>query len=234
MDENKKHSHQGHRDRMRNRFEAKGLTAFEDHEALEMLLFYAIPQRDTNQLAHDLIDEFGSLAGVFDAPVSALENVKGIGRNAAVLIKLIPEIYAKYQYSKSRADDCALDSIEKAGSFFVSRFSGYNREVVIVCCLDNRLRVKKTFVVSEGDISSAEIDIKKIVSCVVNTNSTSVIIAHNHPAGVAAPSGKDIEAVRAMSNTLHKLNIRFVDSVIVSGDDYYSMATKGKYTYLFD
>lgn len=234
MDENKKHSHAGHRERMRNRFEANGLTAFEDHEALEMLLFYAIPQRDTNQLAHNLIEEFGSLAGVFDAPVSALENVKGIGENAAVLIKLMPEIYAKYQASKVRADSSALDTVEKVGSFFVSQFSGYNCEVVIISCLDNRLRVKKTFVISEGDASSAEIDIKKIVSCVVNTNSTSIIIAHNHPAGVAAPSGKDIETMRVLANTLHKLNIRFIDSVIVSGDDYYSMATKGKYTYLFD
>ena len=65
----KKHSHQGHRERVRNRFETKGITAFEDHEALEMLLFYAIPQRDTNQLAHNLIEEFGSLAGVFDATI---------------------------------------------------------------------------------------------------------------------------------------------------------------------
>lgn len=236
MDENKnkQHSHAGHRNRVRNRYEAKGITAFEDHEALEMLLFYAIPQKDTNQLAHNLIEEFGSLAGVFDAPVAALENFKGMGRNAAILLKLMPDIYTKYQASKVKVDNSALDTVEKVGAFYVSQFSGYDHEVVIVTSLDNRLRAKKTFVISEGDAGSAQIDMKKIVSCVVNTNATSVIIAHNHPAGVAAPSGKDIETMRVIANTLHKLNIRFIDSIIVSGNDYYSMANKGRYTYLFD
>ena len=230
----KKHSHQGHRERVRNRFETKGITAFEDHEALEMLLFYAIPQRDTNQLAHNLIEEFGSLAGVFDAPISALENVKGIGYNAAVLIKLMPEIYTKYLASKARITESVLDTVDKVGKFCIAQLSGYDHEVVLVACLDNKLRVKKHFIISEGDTDNALIDMKKIVGCVVNTNATSIIIAHNHPAGVAAPSGKDVETMRTISNTLHKLNIRFTDSIVVSGKDYYSMATKGRYTYLFD
>lgn len=234
MDGNKKNPHAGHRERMRKRFEEKGIDAFAEHEILELLMFYAIPQRDTNELSHSLIDEFGSFFGVFDAPISALENIKGMGKNAAILIKLVIAINAKYLASKAKIDEGALDTVDKVGKFYISKFSEYDHEVVLVTCLDNRLRVKKTFVISEGDASSVSIDMKKIVSSVVNTNSTSVIIAHNHPAGVAAPSGKDIETMRIIANTLGKMNIRFIDSVIVAGNDYYSMATRGKYKYLFD
>lgn len=233
--ENKPHSHSGHRMRMRERFESDGASAFQDHELLEMLLFYALPQRNTNDLAHNLIDEFGSLAGVFDAPLSALENVKGIGKNAAVLIKFIPELYSRYSLSKNLLNNYQLDTTEKMGKYFVSQFAPYkDREVAIVSCLDNQLRVKKTFVISEGNLKKTAIDIKKIISCAVNTNSTSIILAHNHPAGVAAPSGQDVEVMRTVANMLYKLDIKFLDSFIVAGDDYHSMATKGRYKYLFE
>lgn len=235
MSENKAgHSHAGHRDRVKSRFEKEGLSGFEDHVALEMLLFYAIPQRDTNNTAHDLINEFGSLSGVFEASVESLERVKGVGRNAAILIKLIPEMYSKYQLDKAKNSSLILDSAEKVGKYFVSKYIGLTHEVLMAVCLDNKCRVKKSFVVSEGSIGSTDVNLRKIAGMAINVNASSVIIAHNHPAGVAAPSSGDVEAVRVIVNTLRKLDIVLCDSIIVAGENYYSMADHQKFAHLFD
>lgn len=235
MDDNKvEHSHAGHRDRVKTRFEKEGLCGFEDHVALEMLLYYAIPQRDTNNIAHDLINEFGSLSGVFEASVESLESVKGVGRNAAILIKLIPEMYSKYQLDKAKNSSHILDNAEKVGKYFVSKYIGLTHEVLMAVCLDNKCRVKKFFVVSEGSIGSTDVNLRKIAGMAINVNASSVIIAHNHPAGVAAPSAGDVEAVRVIVNTLRKLDIVLCDSIIVAGENYYSMADHQKFAYLFD
>lgn len=235
MNDNKVgHSHAGHRDRVKTRFEKEGLSGFEDHVALEMLLFYAIPQRDTNNIAHDLINEFGSLSGVFEASVESLERVKGVGRNAAILIKLIPEMYSKYQLDKAKNSSLILDDAEKVGTYFVSKYIGLTHEVLMAVCLDNKCRIKKSFVVSEGSIGSTDVNLRKIAGMAINVNASSVIIAHNHPAGVAAPSAGDVEAVRVTANTLRKLDIVLCDSIIVAGENYYSMADHQKFAHLFD
>lgn len=234
QDNIKEHSHSGHRERVKTRFEMEGLASFEDHVALEMLLFYAIPQRDTNNLAHDLINEFGSLSGVFEASVDSLQSVNGIGKNAALLIKMIPEMYSKYQLDKVKQTSLVLDSSEKVGEYFISKYIGLTHEVMMAVCLDNKCHVKKSFVVSEGGIGSTDVNLRKIAGTVINTNSSSVIIAHNHPAGVAAPSAGDVEAVRVIVNTLRKLDIILCDSIIVSGENYYSMADHSKFRSLFN
>ena len=123
-----KQPHTGHRARVRARFLREGLDAFEDHNALELLLFYAVPQRDTNELAHKLINAFGSLSAVFDAPVQSLMQVGGISENTAVLIKLIPAMYGKYARSKQNPDTLFLKSAEAAGAYFTSLFAGKSTE----------------------------------------------------------------------------------------------------------
>ncbi len=228
------HLHSGHRSRVKERFENEGMRNFQDHQVLEMLLFYAIPQRDTNDLAHLLIDEFGSLAGVFDAPIESLEAVKGMGKNSAVLIKMIPEVYAKYLSSKTESRKLVLDSPEKVNEYFISKFIGYQHEVLMATFIDNQCRHKKTIIVSEGGHKNTPVDIRKIANVAMNLNATSVIIAHNHPQGVAAPSSADIEVVREMKKIFKNLDLVLVDSVIVSDNNAYSMAAHTKFAYLFD
>ena len=93
--------HDGHRDRKRQQFLTSGPDPFADHELLELLLYYAVPRKDTNPIAHELINRFGSLQAVFAAPAAELERVPGLGRNAAVLLKLVPELYRKAILSAS-------------------------------------------------------------------------------------------------------------------------------------
>ncbi|MEG1551155.1 MAG: DNA repair protein RadC [Oscillospiraceae bacterium] len=233
MAENNINLHTGHRVRLKTRFKEEGLKNFDDHNVLELLLFYALPQVDTNDIAHSLIDEFGSLSGVFEASVDSLKNVKGIGENAALLIKLIPEVFSRYEKDKLKKETDVLNSVESAGRFFISYFRGITNEHFVAVCLDNKGRVKKTFSVSEGSINSTDVNIRKIAGTVINTNSSAIIVAHNHPAGVAAPSLGDVEATRNLVMTLKKLDIQVNDHFIIAGSDYFSMAHSNKFRELF-
>ncbi len=235
MEETKReHLHSGHRNRVKEQFAKSGMRDFQDHQVLEMLLFYAIPQRDTNDLAHMLIDEFGSLAGVFDAPLESLEAVKGMGKNSATLIKMVPEIYSKYLDSKNINRKLVLSDPESVTKYFASKFIGYQHEVMMAAFVDNQCRHKKTIIVSEGGQSSTDVNIRKIAATAMNLNATSVIIAHNYPQGVAAPSGADIEAVRVIKKIFKPLDLTLLDSLIISDDSAYSMANHNKFAYLFD
>ena len=225
--------HSGHRSRVKKRFQNEGLQAFEDHNVLELLLFYSVPQMDTNNLAHALIDEFGSLSGVFDAPLESLVNVNGIGENSAVLIKLLPELFARYEQDKLKNETVVLNSSSAAGDFFVSKFIGEAVEKLYAVCLDNKCKILKFLTVSEGDINFTDMNIRKIAGAAINSNSTSIIIAHNHPSGVAAPSAADIDATRNLILTLKKLDIKVNDHIIVSGKEYFSFALSSKFKFLF-
>ena len=128
--------HDGHREKMRRRFAQTGLSGFADHEALELLLFYAIPRRDTNPLAHRLLERYGSLEGVFTAPAEDLEKVEGMGESAALLLRLVPLLAEK---SRERTDGpVILNSTERAGEYLLRRFDGKKNELVYELCLDRK------------------------------------------------------------------------------------------------
>ena len=115
--------HDGHREKMRRRFLQGGLEPFADHEALELLLYYAIPRRDTNPIAHALMERYGSLAAVLDAPVEDLQKVEGVGESAAVLLKLVPQLYRKARLAEAERET-VLNSSERAGAYLLERFAG--------------------------------------------------------------------------------------------------------------
>lgn len=179
--------HGGHRARLKARFVREGLDAFEDHNALELLLFYAIPQRDTNELAHRLIDEFGSLSGVFDASVEALMHVPGVGENTAVLIRLMSSLFAKYEQDKVKSGSLVLNTAKVAGEYFVSQFIGKTTEQLLAVCMTHKCRVVNTVVISEGTPDSTRINLRKIAEAAIQNGASDILLAHNHPAGVAAP-----------------------------------------------
>lgn len=225
--------HGGHRARLRERFQKEGLSGFADHNALELLLFYAIPQRDTNELAHRLISEFGSLSAVFDASVEALMRVDGVGENTAVLLKLMPELFAKYEQDKVKKDGLILDTAQKAGEYLASLFVGKTIENLIVVCMNHKCKVTNTVTVTEGTGDSTELNLRKIAEAAINSNACSVILAHNHPAGVAAPSAADIDLTRHMILCLRNFDITVQDHFIIAGKDWFSMATSKRFRSMF-
>lgn len=214
--------HTGHRERLKNRFLNEGLDDFEKHNILELLLFYAIPRVDTNEIAHDLIREFGSLSEVFNANYDDLVKVNRITANAATLIKLIPSLARAYLTDKPPAGE-VFDSSAKTGEFFVKKFVGETAEVVYLLCLDSSLNYISCDKITKGTVSRANLSIRTIVENVVKHNASSVVIAHNHPRGYAIPSPEDIRATKAIYDALDFLEIRLLDHIIVAQNDYMSI-----------
>lgn len=224
--------HDGHRDRLRERFLNEGLESFEPHNVLELILFYCIPRKDTNETAHALIERFGTLHGVFDAPVEELCKVKGISYSGAVLLKTYMPV-ARY-YTKTKGDNkMMLDSPEKCGDYIMGLFAGLIEERTVLLCMDNRCKLLATTVVAEGDICSVGISSRRVIEAVINSAATAVIIAHNHPGGVALPSFQDVAATKRLVSTLAGIGVSVLDHIIVANDDYVSMAQSAEFTDIF-
>ena len=220
--------HDGHRKRLKRRFLSEGLDSFEDHNILELLLFYALPRSDTNEIAHRLLEQFKSLSGVFDAPLEELCKIKGISEHSATLIKLIPRLTSAYHTDKSK-DIKIISSTNAAGKFFVPRFYGKQNEEVYVMLLDDKKKVIKCEKVFEGTVNSTPITVKKVVAMAVNSNATGVILAHNHPGGIALPSKSDLRATEKIYRALELINIQLCDHIIVADDDFVSLADSGNF-----
>ncbi len=218
--------HKGHRERLKKRMLNEGLDGFEDVNALELLLFFSIPQADTNPLAHRLLDSFGSLAAVLETDYENLLKVEGVGANTATLISMIPQISRKYLVSKSSATTI-LNSTEKAGNFLLPRFIGLKNEVVMLICLDAKCKVLGLESLFEGSINSAQIYLPKIVQTAYKYNAYGVIMAHNHVSGIALPSEEDERTTLEVFRALEVLNIRLLDHIIVADDDFVSLKDNG-------
>ena len=218
--------HDGHREKMRARFLATGLEGFADHEALELLLYYAIPRRDTNPLAHALIERYGSLRGVLTAPVEDLERVPGVGERAAVLIHLVARMYERSRTEES-SRPVILNSTEKAGEYLLHRLAGKAREEVYQLCLDRKGKLLACKRLTEGGGSWAELNVRRLVENVLLLSASAVILGHNHPSGVALPSQEDFTATEKVREALSAVGVTLLDHIIVADDDFVSMADSG-------
>lgn len=220
--------HEGHRERLRQRFQTEGLDHFNDIQMLELLLFYAIPRKDTNVIAHALLDRFGSVAQVLDAPAAELQKVPGMGEGAATFLTLIAQSYRYYLVSKAN-NTCAVKSIEECGSYLCSFFQGRRNETVYLLCLDAKCGVLGCKMIAEGSVNSASVPVRKVVETALSTNATAVILAHNHPSGVALPSDEDVQTTIHIAQALKMVGVQMVDHIVVADDDYVSVRQSGKY-----
>lgn len=218
--------HDGHRERMKNKLLEQGLDVFDDHNVLELLLFYSMPRKDTNPLAHELLNHFGSLEAVFEAPVEELSKINGIGENTITLLKLIPEVSRRYFIDKNKFDNI-LDSSKKAGEYLIARYMYERDEVVYVLCLDSKCKVICCKELFRGVANSAEISVRKIAELALAKNATSIIISHNHTSGIALPSIEDEIATKRIKTALASMGIALSDHIIVADDDFVSMADSG-------
>lgn len=220
--------HKGHRKRLKERFRREGLDRFDEIQVLELLLFYAIPQKDTNPIAHALLDRFGSLDQVLDAPVEELEKVDGIKENASTLLSLITAMARYYMVSRTTKNEILL-SVKACGDYLLHHFYGRRNEMVYVLCLDAKCKVLCCREVGEGSVNSATVPIRKIMEIALNVNATTVILAHNHPSGIALPSGEDVQTTRRLGAALAAVDITLADHIVVADDDYVSLVQSGLY-----
>ena len=222
--------HKGHRERLKARFLETGLDSFTDVQALELLLFYAIPQKDTNPIAHALLDRFGSLSQVLDAPVEALKKVPGISDHSASLLRLVTELARFYQVDSAQRTE-VLTSLDACGRYLVPRFFGRKVEMVFLLCLDAKCKVLCCREIGEGSVNAASISVRKVVEAALSANATSVVLAHNHPSGVALPSADDVQTTRRIAAALSAVEVKLIDHIVVAEGDFISMAQSG---YRFD
>ena len=204
--------HEGHRSRKKEQFRAHGRDAFADHEVLELLLYYAVPRQDTNPVAHRLMEKFGSLDAVFAADRAALEEVEGIGENASTLISLMFPLMRRIRAS-SGAHETILSDTEQAGAYFLDLFFGEREEKLYEACLDAKGRL--------------QLNMRKIVENALKCGASSVLLAHNHPSGVALPSPADNATTLSVFDALRTVGVELADHIIVADDDFVSLRHNG-------
>lgn len=220
--------HAGHRERLRRRYLNEGLDNFEMHEVLELILYYAIPRRDCNVIAHKLLDEFKTISNVLDTDVARLSKVEGMGEISAVLLNLIPSLARIYTKDKWSVENRAtLGSFDAIGRYAINIFLGKSKEEFALICLDSNRSVHFAGTIIKGTVNETPAYPRLIVDEALKHNAQTVILAHNHPSGSILPSDADLISTKAIVNALEAISIDVLDHVIVSGDRYYSMAAMG-------
>ena len=225
-EEELKKQRSGHRERVRRRFLDEGLDAFKDYEALEMLLFYAIPRQDTKVIAKRLIDQFGSLQAVFHTPPDRLMQEAGLTEATAALIAMLPQLARKIEEQQAQ-ENARIRSTLDAGRDVIAMFRGRQDESVRILCLNASGKVVRRARIAEGDVNAVHFPIRKLVEEALACKAVSVILAHNHPGGTMAPSQEDLDATKAAKAALETVGIRLLDHLIVAGDNYCSLREEG-------
>ena len=222
--------HSGHRARQKQKYREHGLESFTDIEALEMLLFYAIPRADTNELAHALLDRFHSFRGVLEADRTDLERVPGIGENAATLLRLVTDLNSRYQRSAS-VRGTQIRSSSDAGAFLLPQFEYCPEERSVLLCMDTAGRVLECRVLAEGSTAMVGLSARELVEHVLSDKAARVILAHNHVSGVALTSAADLEATSRIYRMLRMIGVELVDHLIFCDGDYVSMRESGHFAH---
>ena len=218
--------HDGHRQRLKERFLRGGLDNFTDVQVLELALFYCIPRKDTNPIAHALLAHFGSLSQVLEASVEELQKVPGIGENTAIYLTMLTQVGRYYLVDRSQRE-VILPTIDKCGAYLVPHFFGRSVETVFLLCLDAKCKVLCCREIGQGSVNSAGISIRKIVEVALGANATTVVLAHNHPRGLALPSAEDIQTTRRVAAALRAVEVHLADHIVVADGDYVSMVQSG-------
>ena len=204
--------HEGHRQRKKEQFREHGLDAFADHEALELLLYYAIPRQDTNPIAHHLLERFGSL--------------EGVGENAATLIRLLFPLCRRVRTSGGR-HEVIFNTRENIGAYFIELFLGERREVFYEACLDAKGKLLACYRLAEGSPDQVTINMRRVVENALNANASLVVLSHNHPSGVALPSKEDNQTTLQIKRALADIGVQLVDHVIVADGDFVCLRDNG-------
>ena len=214
--------HAGHRERIRERLRTAGLSAFSEHEVLELLLTYAIPRVDVNPLAHDLIDAFGNLSGVLNAHESELLRVKGMGKNAALLLTMMPQLLSCYQLS-SLGERPVILTLAEAKAYCAPLFIGAIDEHIYMLCLDQAGHVLHRTLLYTGTVDQVALPPRTVVETALRHHAHAVILAHNHPSGIPEPSQADLDVTRRIGTALYMIGIKLVDHLVFAGRSAFSI-----------
>ncbi len=218
--------HTGHRQRVKDRFLKAGLESFQRHEVLEFLLFFGIPYKDTNPLAHALIDKYGSFSNVCDAPIESLREVPGMTENAAILIKILPNISGLYMQDKLE-NTVYLGTLGACADYLRSMLYNARKEELYVLFLDDEHKLLSYKRLGVGSVNHVTVALREIHEAIFFSHATNVILAHNHPSGNFEPSSGDIRATKHVLESISYIGVNLLDHIIVTGNSHYSFNRHG-------
>lgn len=226
--------HKEHRERVRKQFLENGFNdSTPPHKILEMLLFYSIPRKDTNEIAHALLNRFGSIGAVLEANPRELMKIDGIGENCAVLIKLVWTISRLYGQTLG-VKNFRAHSLDDIFDFLKGRYRGLTRETFHLTTLNGRNEVIAVDTLNVGDVSSVTVSSRSVLEIVIERKAVSAVLSHNHPKGSAYPSNADIEMTKRISSALAHIQVKLIDHMIFDeNEDGISMAQTQKFNHLF-
>ena len=223
-----KHEHYGHRSRIRDRVKKEGLDGFQDYQVLEYALSFVIPYKDTNPLAHRLINRFGSIAGVLEADEEQLQEIDGMGEVSSHFLTSIIKIYGFYEKAKLNKITI-LKRPQETFEYVKCLYAGKLVEELYMVSLTPKSKIVKTEKVSQGTMSETKVTIRTITDNISRNKVNSVIIVHNHPGGTCAPSQEDDKFTKALVTSLALNDCYLVDHMILSDEgDYYSYRQSGQ------
>lgn len=220
--------HTGHRQRLKERFCREGLDNFNEVNVLELMLFYCVQRRDTNPLAHRLLAHFGKLSNVLEADREELLCVEGVTENIAVYLSMIRQVHRFYEINRSEKAKI-LSSLGECAEYMKDYFSGCSLETVYMLCLDAKCKVLSCKKVSEGGVNFTPLSTRKVVETALLSKATSVVVAHNHPSGIAVPSVDDVQVTSLIGNALKAVDVILVDHLIFGDNDYVSLVQSNLY-----
>ncbi len=221
----KPHYH-GHRERLRQRLLQSGIDSLKDYEALELLLTYAIPRKDTKPIAKALLERFGSLRGVFEAEPEELLSIKGIGELTASFLKVVRVVF-ELSLKEDILKRPVFNSPEKVVDYLKVALGGASYEQFRVLLLDNQNRLIKEITISEGTVDHAHVYPRKVIENAIKHRASGMILVHNHPGGKANPSKADITLTHRIHELSKELDIRLLDHLVITKTDYFSFNQEG-------
>ena len=211
------HYHDGHRERLRERFLKFGSDAFTEHELLELFLTLVIPRVNTNDIAHRLIYEYGSLTELFST-TSPSKMIKGVGDKTKLFIKVVAAIFRRIQMPA--IEKVKFDSLYNVGDYLVKYYSKVETEQLCAMFFDASMRLLRFQIISEGGANDAIASYTAIARCAVMEDAAGVIIAHNHPRGSADSSGADREFTKKLEAALAAVRVSLIEHIIVGETGY--------------
>lgn len=220
--------HAGHRQRLKDKVRQNGLGVLSEHEILELLLTYSIPYKDTNELAHSLIDNFGDITKVIDADYNELKKQKGVGEETALFLSVLSSFYDKYKIKKNHTDNEILDNTQKCVHYFRKNFEIKDKEKMYVVCLSKLCKVIKSFVYNGQDETEVSVNIRDLMDKVVGNNIAGIVIFHTHPHGSVEPSLEDIYTTQKIYNTCRSMDLILIDHIIFNETEHYSFGSNGE------
>ena len=223
----------GHRERLRSQFLNSGLDSFSDHQVLELILTYAIKQRDVKPQAKMLLNRFGSLENVLKADIRDLSSVDGIGETSAVLLGLFYETNKRICSQRNSAIN-KLNNADASMEYAKNILKLMNKGTILAITLKNNMDIINVHTISNGSASQSEVDMREFVSVVCRDNPANVILAHNHPEGPSLPSAADIDFTVSVRSLLKILRINLTDHIIIGEDGAYSMRNDNNFKQFFN